>query len=151
MAADAERIGSLRREHMIYRVQNVAFFCINRATWDHSTAFAGAVSDDTVHAPEAVEHPCYAVRKYLMSGTFYFSYARDFDITARVQRANPNASISSSSHGSKVAEEVRHASRFAWNTSMIEPMIEYRARLEPERRAIFDEEELLVRMPWHNS
>lgn len=138
VVSDAARVGHLRREHAIYRVRNISFFCVNRATWDMDVSFVEEASE-LVPGPSVpvTEHPCAAIRKYLQSGSFYFSNSPEFDITARVQRT-------AEASGAAPAYELRFQSRFSWNGYMIQPMIDYRSRLSPEHRELFDQQGYLL-------
>lgn len=117
LVTHAECVGSIVRGAAVWCVRDVAFVCIDSGAWDALPVDAES------------EHPCAAVRRYLCAGSFF--YADGYDLTARVHR--PAADL-----------DARFASPYTWNAFLAAPLLEYRARLEPARRAAFDSAQLLV-------
>lgn len=113
-----------------------------------------------------VEHPCASLQKLLGTGTFYYALGGDFDLSRRLdqrtdqrplntQRRKPppppatNAAVSATSTRSSTgphssSTQWDYDPRFVWNTYMMEPLQEYRSRLDAAERDALDQEALLL-------
>lgn len=108
-----------------------------------------------------VEHPCTSIKKLLGTGTFYYAKDGSFDLSTRLEKRiwtepkarrqpPPPPSSGSTNVGLRRANESdsqaqmatvegmsKYDDRFVWNSYMMEPLLDFRNRLEePERRAL---------------
>lgn len=131
----AERVGSLHADQWIRRVRGVTFFCINRAVRDEEFQYGIDPQEygrsTTSSAP--AENPCASIRKYMNSGSFFFAERCAFDLTRRFARIELHSDM-----------DQQFSSQFAWNTYMMEPILQFRTRLDPSQRAELDSAALLV-------
>ncbi|WFD47394.1 phosphoinositide 5-phosphatase [Malassezia furfur] len=131
----AERVGSLHDDQWIRRVRGVTFFCINRAVRDEEFQYGIDPQEygrsTTPSAP--AENPCASIRKYMNSGSFFFAERCAFDLTRRIARIESHSDI-----------DQQFSSQYAWNAYMMEPILQFRTRLDPSQRAELDSAALLV-------
>ncbi|WFD08063.1 phosphoinositide 5-phosphatase [Malassezia vespertilionis] len=122
--SSADRVGAVSEHQTVWRVHGVAFLCLNRA---HTDAF----DTPNLGTRSASEEACDAMQKYLTSGNFYFAERGAFDLTQRFQ--------------SKTEERtLRFDSMYAWNAYMMEPLLQYRTRLDATARAELDKASMFL-------
>lgn len=114
-------------------------------------------SQDLSASPSApiLEHPCTSIKKLLGTGTFYYAKDGAFDLSRRLEKriagttkarrrpppppsGQAAAELSATSpKQTSVADPWKYDDRFVWNSYMLEPLLEFRSRLEtPERQAL---------------
>lgn len=136
-------------------ISGVAFFCVNRPTWDGldappdlqhpgigtASSSGGLDPYDAILPPQGsssaaaananvAEHPCTSLKRLLSAGSFYYAEDGAFDLSTRLDR---RVGRSSSTH-----DISRYDGRFVWNTFMIEPLMDFRNRLDADERARLD-------------
>ncbi|CAK7566179.1 MAG: Inositol-1,4,5-trisphosphate 5-phosphatase 1 [Sporothrix epigloea] len=139
----ALRVATLRPGETVEMIQQVQFFCLNSNEyddvlstfdpWDLDTDSATAYSQGLSRREAPVEHPCQDLIKLLGNRSFY--YSTDFDMTNRLQ----DRSVDASSFDIDNFDE-----SFLWNSFMIQPLIEFRSRLQPHEREILDSSHILT-------
>jgi len=152
----------------VQRITSVDFYCVNRSAFDETLTgdllgdapgpldpqgYAAPLGGEPVGSQmqQQAEHPCASLRKLLATGTFYYPARASFDLSSRLDRRyvrGPAKAVTAAS--SHRREEVQHDissydGRFVWNSYMIEPMMDFRSRLETEERRKLDRECFLVR------
>lgn len=110
------------------------------------------------------EHPCASLRKLLGTGSFYFALEGRFDLSRRLEkrvkaktplrRKPPPTPLAVASSLKAESEPIRsknlqedlwnYDERFVWNSYMMDPLLEFRNRLEVEERAILDRENFFI-------
>lgn len=127
----AERIGSLQHGHWVSRVRGVTFFCINRAVHDEDFHYGIDPQEygRGVAGAAPSESPFSSIRKYMSSGFFFFAERGAFDLTRRVAILASQSDL-----------DQQFASQFAWNAHMMDPILQFRSRLDASRRAMLDQE-----------
>lgn len=130
----SERVGCLQRGQWVGRVRGVAFYCVTRTLYDEDMSLGVDPQDyGRVGASAAQgETPCASIRKYIASGSFYFAEKGAFDMTQHVARITSRSDVDES-----------FRSQFAWNAYMMEPILEFRSRLDTSQRSELDKEALL--------
>ncbi|KAN0064942.1 Inositol-1,4,5-trisphosphate 5-phosphatase 1 [Thecaphora frezii] len=153
VVTSAVPVGAIRPGEEVMRITSVAFYCVNRSTWDEtlisdSTAVGldpydsiGPGSDGAVTQPSVYEHPCTSLKKLLGTGTFYYAKDGAFDISTRLDQRIQSAIRSRLAARHDISQ---YDGRFVWNNYMIEPLIDFRERLEPADRARLDSECFLL-------
>lgn len=122
----------------VNKIFAVDFFCLNDSRWDFveidSSGFPVLSEGDSPEYQEALpRHPCYELRKLLSNGSFY--YSSDFDLTSTLQhRGFSEYSLSVDNF----QEE------YMWNSFLMQEIITYRDRLDPNSKQILDEEGFLT-------
>ncbi|UZJ55421.1 hypothetical protein CBS101457_004741 [Exobasidium rhododendri] len=110
-----------------------------------------------------VEHPCASIRKLLGTGSFYFAQDSNFDLSRRfekrikerppVRRKPPRPPTAAAVRQEDEREEVsssaqvsamHYDSRFVWNSYMLDPLLEFRDRMERIDREALDREKLFI-------
>jgi len=148
----ASRVATLRPGETVEKIESVQFFCLNSADYDDVVAVdpyefdsdAASVYGQGLGRRETVEHPCLELQKLLSNGTFY--YSTDFDVTNRMQdryaRCSLHKLLTPRSYIHRPADAVtfdidNFDESFLWNSYMIQPLVEFRSRLQqPEREAL---------------
>ncbi|PWN50510.1 hypothetical protein IE53DRAFT_368846 [Violaceomyces palustris] len=154
VVTSAQEVGAIRPGEVIMRITSVSFYCVNRSIWDESLisdsgggGVAGGVdpydanavvSETPIGQPSLYEHPCASLKKLLGTGTFYYAKGGGFDISTRLDKRI------SSPHSGNLHDLSQYDSRFVWNNYMIEPLMEFRERLEPSEKSRFDSECFLL-------
>ncbi|KAK0657119.1 SacI homology domain-containing protein [Cercophora newfieldiana] len=138
----ASRVATVRPGETVERIEGVQFFCLNSADYDDVVAIDPYDLDDdasSVYGPGlgrrdvAVEHPCLELQKLLGNGTFY--YSTDFDVTNRMQDRPADA----------IAFDIDNFDEsFLWNSYMIQPLVEFRSRLQQQERNALDASRILT-------
>ncbi|CAO1634899.1 unnamed protein product [Parajaminaea phylloscopi] len=151
-------VGPIRPGETVMSIGSVAFFCVNRPTWDGldvpeqynpaipmGTASHGPLDPYDALLPPAngaasgsnaaIEHPCASLKRLLGSGSFYFAANGTFDLSSRLSRRV------NSVHKHDVSQ---YDERFVWNTFMIGPLMEFRSRLDTADRDRLDSEGFLL-------
>jgi hypothetical protein len=80
------------------------------------------------------QHPCLQIKKLFSSGTFY--YSADFDLTRRLQKRATDEEMT-------IAIESLDAG-FLWNSYMIQPLVDFRARLSRTDKNALDGSRILT-------
>ena len=131
----AERVGCLQRGQWIARVRGVSFFCVNRTVLDEASPYGIDPQEygrgNSMEAP--TESPCASIRKYMTSGSFFFAERAAFDLTRRVAHIERRVDL-----------DQQFESQYAWNAYMMEPILQFRSRLEPSTRAELDQDALFL-------
>lgn len=149
-------MGSIRPGEVVKSIGSVAFFCVNRPTWDgldapellSQTGYmenGGALDPYDAILPQSsstassgpVEHPCASLKRLLGMGSFYYAANGSFDISTRLEKRL-------SRHPHQTHDISQYDGRFVWNTFMIHPLMEFRNRLEQPERDRLDEEGLFL-------
>lgn len=139
-------------------ISSVAFFCVNRPTWDGLDApdlpnpmgqssssgsldpYDSILPSDRTSVANATaassEHPCASLKRLLSMGSFYYAANGSFDISTRLdRRIGPTGSTTA---GKSIHDLSQYDGRFVWNTFMIHPLMEFRNRLEAFERENLD-------------
>ncbi|PWN44254.1 hypothetical protein IE81DRAFT_27792 [Ceraceosorus guamensis] len=153
------KVGSVRPGEEVSRISAVSFVCINRASWDDILdpsmteggsfdPYAGESSYTTTNTSTVAvreEHPCTSLRKLLSTGSFYYAEKNAFDLSRRLDRRCRLRKAANSEGGkrpfkfpsadrqrNKQASSLTNSdARFVWNTYMAEPLLHFRAGLDP--------------------
>ncbi|KAK3383215.1 SacI homology domain-containing protein [Lasiosphaeria ovina] len=138
----ASRVATVRPGETVERIESVQFFCLNSAEYDDVIVVdpydvdldAASVYGQNLGRREVpIEHPCQDLQKLLGNGTFY--YSTDFDVTNRMQDRPADA----------VAFDIDNFDEsFLWNGYMIQPLVEFRSRLQRQDRAALDASRILT-------
>lgn len=125
---------------------------------------AGYTPSPSANQAGIIEHPCTSIRKFLSNGTFYFAQDGAFDVSCRldqriasegenkikVPRRPPNPPGETESDDEAIEEDVSNNresdTRFVWNTYLMQPLNDYRSRLEKQERRLLDREGLLTKV-----
>ncbi|CAK7243531.1 MAG: Inositol-1,4,5-trisphosphate 5-phosphatase 1 [Sporothrix thermara] len=141
----ALRVATLRPGETVEMIQQVQFFCLNTNEYDDvlssfdpwstdADADAASVYSQGLSRREVpVEHPCQELIKLLGNRSFY--YSTDFDMTNRLQDRSPDVSSFDIDNFDE---------SFLWNSFMIQPLVQFRARLQPHERAALDSSRILT-------
>lgn len=100
-----------------------------------------------------VEHPCAALKKLLSGGSFY--YSSDFDLTNRLQdrcvepacggvRLELTEDLNTRSTYNVTYDFDTLDDEFLWNSYMIKPLMDFRARLRDHEREALDKSRILT-------
>ncbi|KAF2669626.1 hypothetical protein BT63DRAFT_372793 [Microthyrium microscopicum] len=158
----AVRAAEVRPGETVQKINSVEFHCLTSAKYDHllndtvnpwPTDDVDEAGYDIAHPRSETEpeHPCLALKKLLSSGTFF--YSADFDLTRRLQKRvtddEPSIAIDSLDAG------------FLWNSYMIQPLVDFRARLSRHEKDALDGSRILtsairgfcttMTVPWSSS
>ncbi len=129
------------------RITSVSFYCVNRSTWDETLISEASVSqpetydsygpghEGAVTQPSVYEHPCTSIKKLLSTGTFYFAKGGTFDLSTRLDKRQMDMDKYGTASGHDIS---RYDGRFVWNNYMIEPLINFRERLDRADRSRID-------------
>lgn len=90
---------------------------------------------------EGTEDPCSGMRKYLESGGFFHAEGAKWDISRRLGSSGTN--WVAAEHGKGNPLEV-FDERFVWNSSLLAPLLAFRAGLAEKVRADLDEQAFLL-------
>ncbi|OAA67286.1 phosphoinositide phosphatase [Niveomyces insectorum RCEF 264] len=138
----ALRVATLRPGETIEMIQQVQFFCLNSNEyddvlsldpWDPDGDAASAYGQGLSRREVPLEHPCQELMKILGNRSFY--YSTDFDITNRLQERSADASTFDIDNFDE---------SFLWNSFMIQPLVQFRARLQPHERDALDASRILT-------
>lgn len=169
----AKEVGAIRPGEVVMRITSVAFHCLNKSIWDDYVIedSVGNGMDpldqsfpDGSHSPipttgpvGLIEHPCYSLKKLLSTGTFYFALNGAFDISQRLSKRSeypakgrrraplpPKLQMEQTASPAQNTDQWNYDPRFVWNTYMMDPLQEYRSKLDPSERNAFDGEGLLT-------
>jgi hypothetical protein len=138
----ASRVATLRPGETVERILSVQFFCLNSSeyddvvsldTYDVGSDSASTYGQNLSRRETPVEHPCDELQKLLSNGSFY--YSTDFDVTNILQdRAADSATFDIDNFDES----------FLWNSYMIQPLVEFRSRLQDHERDILDASRILT-------
>lgn len=138
----ASRVATVRPGETVERIEGVQFFCLNSADYDDVVAIDPYDLDDDSSSTygqglgrrdAAMEHPCLELQKLLGNGTFY--YSTDFDVTNRMQDRPADA----------ISFDIDNFDEgFLWNSYMIQPLVEFRSRLQHQERDALDASRILT-------
>ncbi|KAK4444306.1 SacI homology domain-containing protein [Podospora aff. communis PSN243] len=138
----ASRVATVRPGETVERIEGVQFFCLNSAEYDDVIALdpydfeddgSSVYGQGLGRRDVTVEHPCLELQKLLGNGTFY--YSTDFDVTNRMQDRPADA----------IAFDIDNFDEsFLWNSYMIQPLVEFRSRLQKQERAALDASRILT-------
>jgi len=138
-------VADVRPGEIVRRILAVEFYGLSKGDFDE------APTDDVIYSggddiwqdslessgagrsQEGIEHPCFALKKLLGDGSFYYSIS--FDLTNSLQHRSAAGSafdIDSLSKG------------FLWNAYLIDPLIEFRSRLSLSEKHALDETRILT-------
>ena len=136
-------VATVRPNETVQRILSVDFYCLNSSEYDpyyhedldlYSTDISNHHRNVPVNAEEAVlEHPCQELKRTLSGGTFYYSV--DFDLTNRLQ----DRLIEGSAFDIDSLDN-----DYLWNQYMINPLIEFRARLAKHEKEALDLSRILT-------
>ncbi|TPX16651.1 uncharacterized protein E0L32_003592 [Thyridium curvatum] len=138
----ASRVATLRPGETVERILTVEFFCLNTNAyddvlsvdpWDVNADASSAYSQGLSRRDVGIEHPCQELQKLLSNGTFY--YSTDFDLTNRMQ----DRPVDSAAFDIDNFDE-----SFLWNSYMIQPLVQFRSRLQPPEREVLDASRILT-------
>ncbi|CAK7205507.1 Inositol-1,4,5-trisphosphate 5-phosphatase 1 [Sporothrix eucalyptigena] len=139
----ALRVATLRPGETVEMIQQVQFFCLNSNEyddvlstfdpWDPDVDAASVYSQGLSRRDVPVEHPCQELIKLLGNRSFY--YSTDFDMTNRLQDRSADASSFDIDNFDE---------SFLWNSFMIQPLVQFRARLQPLEREALDSSRILT-------
>ncbi|KJR80976.1 synaptojanin-like protein [Sporothrix schenckii 1099-18] len=140
----ALRVATLRPGETVEMIQQVQFFCLNTNEyddvlsaaidpWDPDGDAASVYSQGLSRRDVPVEHPCQELMKLLGNRSFY--YSTDFDMTNRLQDRSADASSFDIDNFDE---------SFLWNSFMIQPLVQFRARLQPHERRMLDASRILT-------
>lgn len=140
----ALRVATLRPGETVEMIQQVQFFCLNTNEyddvlstavdpWDADSDAASVYSQGLSRRDVPVEHPCQELMKLLGNRSFY--YSTDFDLTNRLQ----DRSADSASFDIDNFDE-----SFLWNSFMIQPLVQFRSRLQRHERETLDSSRILT-------
>ncbi|CAK7237295.1 Inositol-1,4,5-trisphosphate 5-phosphatase 1 [Sporothrix bragantina] len=139
----ALRVATLRPGETVEMIQQVQFFCLNTNEyddvlssydpWDPDADAASVHSQGLSRRDVPVEHPCQELIKLLGNRSFY--YSTDFDMTNRLQ--DRSADVSS-------FDIDNFDESFLWNSFMIQPLVQFRSRLQPHEREALDSSRILT-------
>lgn len=136
----------------VSRVQDVQFFCINSSAYDDLSQISDVLASPTFHefselgstysqssiqAPSAApiyEHPCAPLVKILSTGTFYFATRPQWDISTRL-------GVRSNLSGNGMDKQ---DNRFIWNEYIIQPLLDFRERLDQLEQSELDSCQFIV-------
>ena len=149
VVTSASEVGAVRPGEVAMRINSVSFFCINKSMWDDALVssststldssmdpdYATAAGSGDVYQSSIYDHPCAGLKKYMSLGTFYYAQGSSWDISTRLDRRTLHLDSEAGSGGHSIAD---YDDRFVWNSYMIEPLLEYRSRMEVEEQRIFD-------------
>ncbi|CAO1626593.1 unnamed protein product [Sympodiomycopsis kandeliae] len=168
VVTSASAVGPVRPKEHVMSITSVAFFCINRPTWDgldvsepHNPLGQGGSSgsldpydailpQDRASAANATaaatEHPCASLKRLLSMGSFYYAANGSFDISTRLdRRIGPvGSSVSQQAHSQPLHDLSQYDGRFVWNTFMIHPLMEFRNGLEDAERDRLDSQNFFL-------
>lgn len=154
----ANQVGPIRPGEHVMSITSVAFFCVNRPTWDgldvpdlHNPLgqsgssgsldpYDSILPSDRASVANATaassEHPCASLKRLLSMGSFYYAADGAFDISTRLdRRIGPTGSMAT---GKSIHDLSQYDGRFVWNTFMIHPLMDFRNRLEPFEKERLD-------------
>jgi synaptojanin len=138
----AKRMANLRPGETVERIDNVQFFCLNSAEWDDVYSIPDVDGDaensmaygqNLGRRDVQTEHPCQGLHKLLSNGTFY--YSTDFDLTNRLQDRPVDATAFNIDN---------FDDSFLWNSYMIDPLVQFRSRLQSHEREALDASRILT-------
>ncbi|CAK7223408.1 Inositol-1,4,5-trisphosphate 5-phosphatase 1 [Sporothrix curviconia] len=139
----ALRVATLRPGETAEMIQQVQFFCLNTNEyddvlsafdpWDPDADAASIHSQGLSRRDVPIEHPCQELIKLLGNRSFY--YSTDFDMTNRLQ--DRSADVSS-------FDIDNFDESFLWNSFMIQPLVQFRSRLQPHEREALDSSRILT-------
>lgn len=122
----------------VNKIFAVDFFCLNDSRWDFveidSSGYPVLSEGDSPEYQEALpRHPCYELRKLLSNGSFY--YSSDFDLTSTLQHRG---------FGEYSLSVDNFQEEYMWNSFLMQEIVTYRDRLDPNSKQILDEEGFLT-------
>ncbi|ETN38944.1 uncharacterized protein HMPREF1541_06986 [Cyphellophora europaea CBS 101466] len=138
-------VAKVRPGETVQRIYSVEFYCLNRNDYDHSHGHlpnpypgqefaseefeygSGLDTSDTL-----AEHPFHALQKLLSGGNFYYSV--DFDLTRRLQDRVEDTSLDIATLDEGLL----------WNSYMINPLLQFRARLTHHEKDALDGSRILT-------
>ncbi|KAK1754965.1 SacI homology domain-containing protein [Echria macrotheca] len=138
----ASRVATVRPGETVERIDGVQFFCLNSADYDDVVALdpyevesdATSVYGQSLGRRDvAIEHPCLELQRLLGNGSFY--YSTDFDVTNRMQDRPADANTFDINNFDE---------SFLWNSYMIQPLVEFRSRLQKQERHALDASRILT-------
>ncbi|OCF75027.1 phosphatidylinositol phosphate phosphatase [Kwoniella mangroviensis CBS 8886] len=88
-----------------------------------------------------LENPCNGMRKYLESGSFFYADGESWDISKRLDESNW---ILSSIGKSQDHPLENFDERFIWNSSLLQPFLNFRLNLPHDQRRELDDQALLI-------
>ncbi|KAF1815555.1 hypothetical protein P152DRAFT_410490 [Eremomyces bilateralis CBS 781.70] len=141
----AQKAATVRPAETVQKILAVEFHCLSSTDYDfvlseeinpYPTDTLGDDGFERSQSPgrreSILEHPCLTLKKLLSSGTFY--YSADFDVTRRLQDrpADVPVSVDSLDDG------------FLWNSFMIQPLVNFRARLGLREKRALDDSKIMT-------
>lgn len=136
----SETVASPKLDEKIDVITGVEFYCLNNDEHDYlyksdNSSQLQLSQQQTVTNGERMtsEYPASSVRKLLSLGCFY--YSTDFDISSNIQERG----FLESGDDFRLMAGSPYATRFAWNSYLIAELIEFRDKLSPFEKSLFDE------------
>ncbi|KAK6205143.1 inositol-1,4,5-triphosphate 5-phosphatase [Scheffersomyces amazonensis] len=114
----------------IMRITSVDFYCLNSDEYDHYLQIDD-MPDPTREGNKPHIYPASSVRKFLMSGSFY--YSKSFDITTHFGHRFTYSKMKTRLVGDNPYFRV-----FMWNSFMVSEFIDFRNRLTSDEQISFD-------------
>ena len=140
---------SAKRQYKVSRIQDVAFYCVNNASYDETTLFSDdfaslrtgsdldlGLKDASNPQAGALEHPCASLKKLLSTGTFYFSPYPQWDLSRRFHEMMRTSHVD---RDFGIFDE-----RFVWNEYLVDSLLDFRSRLSLQERTEFDRCQFIV-------
>nr|XP_019050419.1 phosphatidylinositol phosphate phosphatase [Kwoniella bestiolae CBS 10118]OCF29349.1 phosphatidylinositol phosphate phosphatase [Kwoniella bestiolae CBS 10118] len=92
-----------------------------------------------------LENPCNGMKKYLESGSFFYADDVSWDISSRLDESN--WILSEKTHGTGSGRDhplENYDERFIWNSSLLQPFLNFRSNLSPDQRRELNAQSLLI-------
>ncbi|KAH9844079.1 DNase I-like protein [Rhodofomes roseus] len=137
---------SARTEESVAQIHDVGFYSLNSSAWDGLSTDVGMRSgyDDQSDSPlgdsytnttpnPVFEHPCAPITKILSTGTFYYANEEHWDITSRLPLR-----LARRAESGGVTDAGLYDERFLWNEYIVQSLLDFRERLDPQERDELD-------------
>ncbi|KAK6461142.1 inositol-1,4,5-triphosphate 5-phosphatase [Scheffersomyces coipomensis] len=115
----------------VMRITGVDFYCLNSDAYDNYLNIDDIPDPNIQTTKKPHSYPAASVRRFLMSGSFY--YSKTFDITTHFGHR-----FSYSKMKTKLVGDNPYFKVFMWNSFMLSELIEFRNRLSSEEQTPFD-------------
>ncbi|KZT72567.1 inositol polyphosphate phosphatase [Daedalea quercina L-15889] len=136
----------------VAQIHDVGFYSLNSSSWDGLSTDVGARSgyDDPSESPvgdsfpsttpnPVFEHPCAPITKILSTGTFYYAYEDQWDITSRLR-----VRLIRRAESGGVVDMGLYDERFLWNEYIVKSLLDFRERLDSHERDELDRTRFIV-------
>ncbi|KAJ3380706.1 inositol polyphosphate 5-phosphatase [Lobulomyces angularis] len=140
-----EKIAEFENNSTVYRILKLSFFSCISNKYDNLSDFTENLLSDQQQSNSdyqqntVVVHPCQALNKLLLGGSFYF--CMDLDLTRNMQKRETDFEIGIS----KTNLFQSFDTHFVWNQHLLKSILQVREKeLGPDLKAEFDESGLAV-------